>query len=576
MKKPRRKLRGFLLRKWLAKRYFITYQEYKPEESWPMTTLIIDPSRPLPPTYEDNQDALVLGDGDTLILMAGAEIAAHGYKAAGIYAGWGNTLLIDGRVYSHQWAAISGAGTINIGLSATVSGVEGILFGHGTTNVLNNNGRVYGEDAGVFLDGSRNIINNAGEIAGDSGIYQFASSDPDQILTINNTGTIKGTGGIAIHGVVGVDSSNVVTNRGTIEGDVILGGNGWLEPAGPPTHVYDGRGGTISGVVRFASGNDIAYGGDGSETFVLGANTNFVDGGGGIDTLIYNFQATVDLRITSKQQTGTNAWDTIQNIENLNGSWRADRFIGNDSTNVLVGNGGNDTLDGYGGDDLLSGGAGDDLIVGGAGSDTAVFTGKFSDYTITVIAGSGIKITDNRASGDGTDYLGGMEFAFFSDRIYTLPLVSPTGPAIPDTPVIKNLTFKGGSKADRFVGGKGHDLLNGGLGHDRLTGADGQDTFVFNSKLGPKNVDRIVDFRHVDDTIKLSKAIFSKIEKGMLSKGAFWIGAKAHDKSDRIIYDEKTGALFYDADGAGKKYGTVKFAQLNAKTLLKQDDFFIA
>nr|WP_279306627.1 calcium-binding protein [Microvirga solisilvae] len=460
-------------------------------------------------------------------------------------------------------------------MSGTVSGgLSGLRFGH-DLNVLNNQGRLYGVSEGVFLDGSRNVINNSGEIVGDTGIYQFALSDPGEFLTINNTGIIKGTGGIAILGVVGVSSNNVVTNRGVIEGDVILGGNGWLEPAGPPTHVYDGRGGTISGVVRFASGNDIAYGGDGSETFVLGANTNFVDGGGGIDTLIYNFQATVDLRITSKQQTGTNAWDTIQNIENLNGSWRADRFIGNEVANVLVGNGGNDTLDGYDGNDLLSGGEGNDLLVGGSGFDTAVFTGKFSDYTITVIAGGGIKITDNRASGDGTDYLGGVEFALFSDRIYTLPPVPPVGPVTPDTPAVKNLTFKGSTKADRFVGGKGHDLLNGGLGNDRLTGEEGQDTFVFSTKLA-KNVDRVTDFKHADDTIKLSKAIFSKIEKGMLSKGAFWIGAKAHDTNDRIIYNKDTGNLFYDADGTGKKYGAIKFAQLNAKTLLKHDDFFIA
>jgi len=61
----------------------------------------------------------------------------------------------------------------------------------------------------------------------------------------------------------------------------------------------------------------------------------------------------------------------------------------------------------------------------------------------------------------------------------------------------------------------------------------------------------------------------------MLSKDAFWVGSKAHDKSDRIIFNEKTGALSYDADGSGTKYAAVKFAQLKAKTLLQADDFFV-
>lgn len=539
-----------------------------------MSVYIIDAARPLPPTTEDHDHALDLAADDTVLLTAGSEIAAYGYDADGIHGHFGTTLLIDGRVFSKTANAILSQGVINIGVSGEVRGLFGISLLeddlHLGTSIVGNAGLIVGADTGIYVDGSRAVINNSGKIIGRTGILHNSSYDPGEILTINNTGVIEGTDGIAILGAN--YGPNVVTNSGHIEGDVILGGNSWLEPKGPPTHIYDGRGGTISGVVRFASGNDIAYGGDGSETFVLGVNTNVVDGGGGIDTLIYDFKATVDLRITSKQQTGTNAWDTIHNIENLNGSRFADQFIGNEAANVLVGNGGNDTLDGYDGNDLLSGGAGDDLLVGGSGSDTAVFTGKFSDYTITVIAGGGIRITDNRASGDGADYLGGVEFALFSDRIYTLPV----GPVTPTTPAIKNLTFKGGRKADTFIGGKGHDLLNGGLGNDRLTGGEGQDTFAFSSKLGSKNVDRIQDFQHSDDTIKLSKAIFSKLQKGMLSKSAFHIGAKAHDKSDRIVFHKETGALYYDADGTGTQYDPIKFAQLKANTLLKYDDFFIA
>lgn len=147
-------------------------------------------------------------------------------------------------------------------------------------------------------------------------------------------------------------------------------------------------------------------------------------------------------------------------------------------------------------------------------------------------------------------------------------------PAIAPTPAA-SLALKGGRKADVLKGGTGDDLLNGGLGMDKLTGGGGADAFAFSTKLGSTNVDRILDFNHADDTISLSKAVFGKLRKGVLSKDAFWTGTKAHDESDRIIYNEKTGALSYDADGSGKKYAAIKFAQVKAGALLAADDFFV-
>jgi serralysin len=138
-----------------------------------------------------------------------------------------------------------------------------------------------------------------------------------------------------------------------------------------------------------------------------------------------------------------------------------------------------------------------------------------------------------------------------------------------------SFTRIGGKKADVLKGGTGNDLLNGRLGMDKLMGQEGADVFAFTTKLGKANVDWILDFQHADDTINLSKAVFSKLQKGSLSKDAFWVGAKAHDETDRIIYDGKTGALSYDADGSSTKHSAIKFAQVKAGTLLKADDFFI-
>jgi hypothetical protein len=55
----------------------------------------------------------------------------------------------------------------------------------------------------------------------------------------------------------------------------------------------------------------------------------------------------------------------------------------------------------------------------------------------------------------------------------------------------------------------------------------------------------------------------------------FWKGAKAHDANDRIVYNPKNGALFYDPDGTGA--GTaVKIAVLPKKLkTISHKDFFV-
>jgi Ca2+-binding RTX toxin-like protein len=146
-----------------------------------------------------------------------------------------------------------------------------------------------------------------------------------------------------------------------------------------------------------------------------------------------------------------------------------------------------------------------------------------------------------------------------------------------ETPVAAaaSLTLKGGNRADRLVGGDGDDRLNGGLGKDSLTGKAGDDTFIFGAKLGVKNVDHVRDFSHADDQFQLAAKIFSEIDRGVLNRSAFVIGSKALAADDRIIYNAKTGALFYDADGSGIEHAAIKFAQVKAGALLKAGDFFV-
>ncbi len=135
----------------------------------------------------------------------------------------------------------------------------------------------------------------------------------------------------------------------------------------------------------------------------------------------------------------------------------------------------------------------------------------------------------------------------------------------------------GGDGNDGISGGADTDLIVGGLGNDKLTGGLEADMFFFDTALHKtKNVDRITDFKPTEDIIALDNAIFKKAGKVLdtLDAQRFWTGSKAQDRLDRIIYNEKTGALSYDPDGSGKA-AQIKFAQLKAKLALTADDFQI-
>lgn len=132
----------------------------------------------------------------------------------------------------------------------------------------------------------------------------------------------------------------------------------------------------------------------------------------------------------------------------------------------------------------------------------------------------------------------------------------------------------GGGGNDKLDGGAGNDFLSGGLGRDFLTGGSGRDVFVFDSAIAKKkntNFDKIVDFKPKDDSIWLDNKYFKGLGKkgsltkpALLSKDAFFTGSKAHDASDRIIYDSKKGKLYYDPDGTGHQ-SQIQIALLDKK-----------
>ncbi len=144
--------------------------------------------------------------------------------------------------------------------------------------------------------------------------------------------------------------------------------------AGDDILISNDSGSTLLGL----AGNDFMIGGAGNDKF---------DGGAGINTVSYHNAkgpVTVDLSITTAQDTGSAGHDTLVNIQNLIGSDFGDHLTGNSQANVITGGAGNDVINGGGGNDTLIGGLGNNTLTGGDGADTFKYlAGNTGHDTIT-------------------------------------------------------------------------------------------------------------------------------------------------------------------------------------------------
>jgi cysteinyl-tRNA synthetase len=121
--------------------------------------------------------------------------------------------------------------------------------------------------------------------------------------------------------------------------------------------------------------------------------------------------------------------------------------------------------------------------------------------------------------------------------------------------------LSGGDGNDILSGGGGDDILLGGRGNDTLYGGAGNDRFVIDTLEG---IDRIMDFR-LGDILQLDHNVFNFLNQGPLNPDAFAHGTgltSGVDADDRIIFDNSTGNLYYDADGAGAAATAIQIATL--------------
>jgi hypothetical protein len=192
--------------------------------------------------------------------------------------------------------------------------------------------------------------------------------------------------------------------------------------------VVDGFGNadTISNIeaVRASMFADTLTGNDSGNRFRALAGDDTIDGSGGVDLVDYRRDtnqggnAGIDANLaTGIIIDGFGDTDTVTNVENVIGTWTSDVIKGDGEFNWLRGEGGNDSI---------TGGGGDDDVYGGDGFDTAVYSGKLSDYLITLNPAGYIEIQDKRAGGDGYDFVFDVEQFVFADSTLQASMGCPS------------------------------------------------------------------------------------------------------------------------------------------------------
>ena len=120
------------------------------------------------------------------------------------------------------------------------------------------------------------------------------------------------------------------------------------------------------------------------------------------------------------------------------------------------------------------------------------------------------------------------------------------------------LTIWDGGGNDTLTGAAGNDTLEGGVGNDLLPGGAGADRFHLGAPDG--SFDRIKDVVHGSDWIEVSAAHYD----GLLTPASL----------AQFVYVPATGALKWDADGAGGA-ASVTVAMLTGTPLLQATDFVV-
>jgi Ca2+-binding RTX toxin-like protein len=505
------------------------------------------------------------------------------------------------------------------------------------------------ENARILSTGAANVYGNSldntiwagagdnyisGGAGSDTVSYGYSTSGVNAWLALAGAQNTGGSGSdtlVSIENLIGSafndslkgNSANNILNGGdgndTLNGglgaDTMIGGTGndvfvidratdvIVENAGEGTDTVQSSlssttlGANLENLIIATSTDANAYGNSLNNIIFAGAGNNIINGGLGTDTVSYlsaSGPVTIDLSIAGAQNTTSSGIDTLQNIENVDGSAYNDYLHGNSLVNRLSGGAGNDTLDGGSGNDVLIGGLGSDTYyaqtgdivieqvaaVNGGGTDTVITTS--ASYTLganlewlqlagtgpqdgygnvldnVIFAGSGDNIMNGFSGNDTVSYLNATAGVNIN---LDLTVAQTTGGSGSDTLLdFENLIGSNfddvliGSEGDNTINAlQGNDLIIGDGGSDKLIGGDGADVFRYQDILdsGPAEVTRdlITDFTQGVDHIDLSMIDADLVTAG--DQAFTFIGSadfSTTDATGQLRYDATLGVLYASND----------------------------
>jgi serralysin len=422
----------------------------------------------------------------------------------------------------------------------------------------------------IHGNGSANILEGMG---GDDTLY---GEDGDDKLYggDGNDSLFGGNGSETLEGGAGDDTYSLHFDETIIEFDgggvdtIIVNTNYIL-----PNHVDNMR--ALDTDVGFKltgnNLNNIIIGSEGMDRLNGGAGADTLEGGAGTD-----FYYVDDARdVVIEQDPGPGDWGSGDRVYTsvsytLGANVEVLQTTESEANLVLTGNALDNLILGNFGANILDGGSGKDWMMGGAGNDTYIIDHQNDwvddaagiDTVLTSISYSLAKVECEIEMLTATGSAG----------------VSLTGSASANaiTANAANNRLDGGAGNDTLKGGAGNDKVYGGLGKDVLYGGAGRDIFAFDTRPNKtSNLDRVMDFRVVDDTIWLDNKYMPKLGRaGKLNKEFFSLNGR-HEKDDYLSYSSKTGVLSYDADGSGVRAAAVAIAILKKGLGLTASDFVI-
>ncbi|MFO1001924.1 MAG: BspA family leucine-rich repeat surface protein [Planctomycetaceae bacterium] len=533
-------------------------------------------------TGSTGADTIDAGAGDDTVWAEGGTLIVNGSFESALSTGWttsgnvGTSTAPTPILGTTTTVFSSGDTTVNGVLMQNVSTVAGSSYTLGFDFWKQGNGtgsagfRVQVISGGVSVI-DRIVSNSTQNSIGDFE-YSFTALGPNSTVIFTDVSSATASLDAALDNVrLLLDNSDIDHVSGGSGNDLIYtgGGDDWINGGAGSDIIFGGAGNdtvsyfgssaavTINLNTRSLSGGDAAtdvlynieniVGTTGNDTltgdvtdnvFEGGAGNDVIDGGAGIDTVSYALATagvTVNLSLTSAQNTVGAGTDTLTDNQNIIGSAYNDTLTGNASINTINGGAGADTINGdvnlivngsfatgttgwssaFGTEPWVSTANGSPATVDGnqlteldvAGNLDAIY----QDVTLTVgqsytLAYSYVGRTGESSTSNTFEvYVGGTlrqtvvptSTTSWTSGTYTFTAAAATtriefreiaggnngaGPLLDNIQLTlagSNDVLLGGTGSDTMYGGAGSDTIEGGAGSDVLLGGADTDTLSY-------------------------------------------------------------------------------------------------